>query len=484
MTSIQLDFGGFSTCFPGATIKFANKRAWNTWDSFITASTPLLPGDDVADEEVFEAIALTSTLSHEVRHFHDFLLTPNSAHLFRLRTQGLFNLLGALRNLPDSDADCLPVPVLAWCSLDEAKRDSELRFFGRRSDGTSRVPLPLPMISDWSVPNDAGGPATLEMLLRAAAVTENRIHDFTYNRGTDTRGFSFQPWQIYELSAVLTQLQDIFTTYGVEEMNFFLRFLQERQSPYSTVLLFAKPLTDNMRLLSWITFWSLLGSYQKDDWKACPTHRFLRLADYTLNGGVLEETEDPLEAFGIWSAEFGLSTVEEGVAETEKMFRRTVEYAHKYAEHSPDHWAELLVRTTTGIANASHHMCSQVLSDPTNYVNLLNYLNSPSWVDPVLRLVFDGVFLHPKGTLDELTKKGRVIDWATESEQGLLIESMTQPFSPYGNKCVTAEDATELAGLFAAVDFVFGGAGRARREVQRAREFFFEETGLTPRELL
>ena len=114
----------------------------------------------------------------------------------------------------------------------------------------------------------------------------------------------------------------------------------------------------------------------------------------------------------------------------------------------------------------------------------LNYLNYPSWVDPVLRLEFDGGFLQPEETLDELTKKGRVVEWATQSGEALLIESMTQPFSPYGTQCVTAEDATDLAGLFAAVDFVFARTGRARREVQRARKFFFEETGLAPYELL
>lgn len=82
--AIQLDFGGFDPSFVGVTIRFGNERIWRIYQAFRASPDPL-PVSSLPRDERFEALSAISVLSHEVRHFHDFLLTPYSARVFNLQ---------------------------------------------------------------------------------------------------------------------------------------------------------------------------------------------------------------------------------------------------------------------------------------------------------------------------------------------------------------------------------------------------------------
>jgi hypothetical protein len=114
--NIQLDYGGFDPAFIGVTLRFSSARAWNTFDTFRKTDAPLHVGGLTRDE-AFEAISTTTVISHEVRHFHDFLLTPYSARIFKLRIEALVNALQTVTQLFQHDANCIPTPISTWCHL-------------------------------------------------------------------------------------------------------------------------------------------------------------------------------------------------------------------------------------------------------------------------------------------------------------------------------------------------------------------------------
>src|SRR6185436_20958930 len=112
---IQMDFGGFDPSFIGITRYFGNPRVWQFNQEFTRSQNPVSVLS-IPHEQAFEALATVSVLSHEIRHFHDFLLSPYQANLFRLRIQSLVNLLGiAPYILKGEDINCLPVPISKWC---------------------------------------------------------------------------------------------------------------------------------------------------------------------------------------------------------------------------------------------------------------------------------------------------------------------------------------------------------------------------------
>src|SRR5260221_3708 len=92
LPGIQQDFGGFDPKFLGVTIKIASGENWQSVKSqmegrdpeteFILAHPP---------RKAFELLSLATVLSHEFRHFHDFLVSPFGAEIFRSRIMALVN---------------------------------------------------------------------------------------------------------------------------------------------------------------------------------------------------------------------------------------------------------------------------------------------------------------------------------------------------------------------------------------------------------
>ena len=121
---VQQDFGGFDPSFLGVTIRFGSDRSWQIYENAVESAEPLPIPAGNSSEETFETISITSVLSHEVRHFHDFFLTSYSAYLFRLRIQLLLNILELLPRLTESDGhyNCVPIPISKWCVLSAVER--------------------------------------------------------------------------------------------------------------------------------------------------------------------------------------------------------------------------------------------------------------------------------------------------------------------------------------------------------------------------
>jgi hypothetical protein len=502
-TAIQLDYGGFDPAFVGITTSFSTRRAWETFDSFLKSSDPIQPSSQ-SDDERFEWLAVTSAVTHEVRHFHDFLLSPYSARIFKLRVQAAINLIQLLPHLLDETANCIPVPLPVWCGLADQLRSRELSFLPERKSGEPWVPVKLPFIPKLGLPRGfVHGSHELwdkpvEVLLAAAAQAHERIREYTHNpRATET-GVSLQPWQVFELSAVLIQIQDVWHTYGAEETEFFLNYLLKGTcSPYGAVLQTCKLPWDrrgaafDTRIASAMAFWSMCGSYEKDGWSACPAVRFTSLLTNVASGKARASLRSELFAlFDEWSDVTSLSSVNEGLDETarvyQKLMERVVELPIRFHEKmfSGD-IEETVARVVGGVLESSQRMIACVRADPESYVLPDCYVSprAANYVNPIVRHVFDGsglTFTVPKS---ELEREGYRFEWLTTIGNREVVVSMIRPFTLSKHAYLKASDVSDYFTLVSLTDFLFARESRARRDVQLSGRSFFQKANLIPVEL-
>lgn len=386
--------------------------------------------------------------------------------------------------------------------MDEGQRKQALAWLNISTDSKPWSPITLPRLdlkkglplTTVSLKRDA---KALEYLLRAAIYTSGRIEEFTNNPRTVRGKTSFQPWQVFELSGVLVQIQDLWLAYGQEETQFFVDYLlQAKRNPYADMLRCAKSMWDlaglpcDWNLTSAVATWSLLGSYTRDGWNACPTERFVRLWDYLRSNGVAPWTGDFMQLFDTWSRQLNLSTVEEGLADTRNTFHRVRESIDRRMHKFVRTWmsgevAELLRRVTADVARASDHMVAQFLRHPAHYVAPHLYLRDTSdFANPVMRTVYEGGRLQSEVPIHQLEKKGYMVQWATLHDEEEWILSLIEPYALSGFTFLAPEDVNELSTLIGLTDFLFSETARTRDDVQRPGRTFFLDKQLIPFDVL
>jgi hypothetical protein len=495
----QTDFGGFDPAFFGVSVHFTSVHALELLQEFRASPTPL-PVAHLPPLERFEALSLFSVLDHEVRHFHDSLLAPYGAFVFLKRIEMLVNLLEVLPYVLDErlnpGANCLPVPLARWWRWDNAARERWLSQLPPREDGKPWTPVNVPLFVDGepSVGPMAGARslATLDQTLRVVMKARNRIHDLTFNPNTVRGALSLQPWQLFELTGLCVQLQSLWQMYGPEEVQFFAdSVVADRQSPYAFVLRLVQRLSEkvgtevNWGIASLVATWCLFGSYERDQWSACPSMRFVKVWDLISREGI-DLDEDIETLYDHWSAQLGVSTVREAVEESRKVYARIpamlerqisgIEGSYVSKAH-----AEFLIRVTTAVARSSAAMADAFLDDMASYVSPYAYLRTVKrYVNPLLRVLLRSTGAVLDAPLEELERRGFLIEWAVEEEGKNVALSYLEPYRLSTIQFVEPADAVQLSELFAITEFVFSDLGHERAEVQRAGRVFFQNGEIVP----
>ena len=98
---LRNDYGGFNPRFIGLTFLFDSPDDYN----FVASSLTEVPESEVdrrAAMSDLHRIALMSVGDHQNRHYVDFLLSPYSMAIFRMRIQALINGLQAIDTFRES----------------------------------------------------------------------------------------------------------------------------------------------------------------------------------------------------------------------------------------------------------------------------------------------------------------------------------------------------------------------------------------------
>ncbi len=500
--AIQQDFGGFDPSFLGVTLRFASQHSWRIYQDLVESPRPLPLPSSYSVEEMFETLSVTSVVSHEVRHFHDFFLTPYSAYVFRLRIQLLLNIFELLPFIVEGDenCNCLLVPISTWCLLNGTERNEQLDKLPQRTDGKPWVPVEIAYLDQQTLdfkPADrvlltsSGEP--LKKLLAAAIRGRSKIHDLTYNPQTVSEKASFQPWQIFELSGLLIQMQEIWHSYGARETECFTNYLVRSRTPYGGILRATWQMWSSMHrhldpnLTSAIVMWSLAGSYELDVWEACPTFRFVKVWTHIRKSGISTKGGGLNGLFKEWSMATKLSTVDDGLNDAVKQFRSARDAVEKCMQvkdsFAGENYCPFLFRVLNGVVKACEHMTKQVRENPELYVYPNLYLDSVAkFPNPVMRISADGGYLRSDRSGEAAEPPGHIVEWAIGDESS--VASMIVPYRLSDFVFFDAEDVHELALMMELTDFLFGDRARARTNIQRAGRAWFSNGSLRPIEIL
>jgi hypothetical protein len=133
------------------------------------------------------------------------------------------------------------------------------------------------------------------------------------------------------------------------------------------------------------------------------------------------------------------------------------------------------------VVKGSEHMANKFRTDPASYVDPKLYLEHlADFVNPILRLVFEGGFLQHGLTPNQLKEKGYIIEWALPEADASLIASMIRPIHLSEHSFVDPQDAHLMSSMIELTDFMFSPEARNRWEVQRAGQVYFGEKTIKP----
>ncbi len=226
MSRVQRDFGGFDPKYLGITLHVDGERSWQRLRGLLAGTgvdAASLRG--IADRnERLEAVLAATVLAHELRHFHDFLLAPVGAAMLRTRLMAQLNAIQfiamALSQDSSDNANCIPVPISAWCSWSLNQRSA---YLGRLNAWRPAEAEPL-VAPDLPVVAPTEEVAELRMTVVGSIEEQMRVISHCYRQlstlasppGLVVEGEPFLPVVVSELSAVLVQSQDAWTGLGVD----------------------------------------------------------------------------------------------------------------------------------------------------------------------------------------------------------------------------------------------------------------------------
>lgn len=209
-----LHFGSFDGRFVGITMTLTDQ----------TLAALDLTSADAVDQ--FHDVAHATVHSHELRHFHDFLLSPRGSITLRQRIVEVLNamsLLARTKRLSEAGSvNALPVPLGRWADLDASARREFLAPLAQLV-GELHVPdvphIPLarrlglrPVEPEQEPESDA---EWFQSAVHAVLLARARLHDAL----RDDEGWGFTSQQIREGGAFCIQLQEAWTAFGEDAVD-------------------------------------------------------------------------------------------------------------------------------------------------------------------------------------------------------------------------------------------------------------------------
>jgi hypothetical protein len=308
--ALQADYGGFNPRFLGISLFYDSPDSYNAVASYLTSDADI---DRSAD---LHSIILRSVGDHEARHYTDFLISPYSFAVFRLRLMALVNGVQALSYARDVHGTVLPVPLTRWALLDEHQRAAVCadweEALGERAEPVPIAERTIDELEANLAPQVApiGHRSQAEqfgLTAEAAMRAYVRIDQLTNGFAATPEHPYLRPAYIHEASALTVQGAAIHRGQGLSETIEFVKFLTNSELPQATMwqrhlelamLLERLQSSDDaslaaIRRMLTITVWCMLGAYSQDGRAACPASRFSRLI-----AGFMSDPRD-----GSWSCD-------------------------------------------------------------------------------------------------------------------------------------------------------------------------------------
>lgn len=423
---VQADFGGFNPRFPGVTVKVGSEAALRAFHEYVRAPAGQVPAGDS-----LEAIALRSVLDHEVRHYHDALLSPYANTVFRLRLQSVVSGVQAMVIAREVEGELMPVPLARWMTTSADARAACVEewqaLLATRASTVSLPPKTLEELLAEAEPgivsfHDAsaldGFQIAAENAVRAYLRIDQVTAGFLREYVDDPPWPELQPFLVYEVLALCVQLHAIWIGQGESQAVAFARHLMRSPLPYASLWRRVYAVADRAspaveshpsgilrvllvtRQMMAMAQWAVLGFYQTDGAAACPAVRLMALVSHLLGHG--DTRHDFAYEFKAtwdhWDARIGRITpwrdaLLEMLAQADRAVQRYdgIRAQWRAGPAMPAFVSDVLARQVA----AQKIVVARVLEDPESYVNPAAYVQLPfgTLPVPVVRLEVTGGYI-------------------------------------------------------------------------------------------
>jgi hypothetical protein len=494
---LQRDYGGFDSAFFGVTLSLKGEKDWALYQKLRVGESFPIEGL-LSEDELFHVLQLATVASHEIRHFHDSLISPFGARAFRARVSVALNSLQLLDQIIKSGANCVPFPMSQWCGLNDKQRNSQKKGWGSPPAGSTWREMPIPQISRREVRElDAKapvsmmeGPRATKRLIRGGLWYKDKLEALASD-SVLLDGKPIQSWEIFELSALLVQMADIDDFENGRGFRWSERFaeyiMKTEASRYGDILRLAGSLWRerdehfDLYRTSLMASWSILGAYSPDNPRESPANRFACLFRYLKEHGFSAGIEDANSLFNLWSSALKLSTPDDGLKHTSDLFKNLdmnlalaigldIKWKHLFEEFKS---------VVGGLSAASSHLRKLMATNVSVYVDPDRYLNEhKQFPNIIIRTIIDEYIKFSKDQVENID-----VDHL-EREDGGPKTIFTELGVASAHNFVTLRQSVEMSSLIGVSDLFFRDRGIRQFDAKRARRIFEKDTGVLMREVL
>lgn len=383
-------FAIFEPRFYGISLQVETPALFEAWTAlsglFGKRAMPQLPR--------FEATCLQTALVHELRHFHDALISPFANTILMLRLAAAFDGLKLFSRGSKAGANCLPLPLKTWMAMSEAERAGWLATVS--ADPPSDLaapprPLPLPCLNGGQWAGNWAGQSAIDAYAETASLVRGPLavlHDNPIFRAQPEAARRvieaiWAPRNLFEASALAVQLQAAWTDFGEEAAAALgehlltsdhdgaaaFRRLSQRAAPAG------RPgLIDPIRV-SAVATWCLLGNPRDGD-DFDPAARFMRLLPLLESDGGIAEPSPVAVLWDDWDARLGLKGWRRAMREMRDRTARALQSYGALSQRAGDGTASTFVAVLEAYVRDQKRMTDFLLADPDAYVNTRRYLEA------------------------------------------------------------------------------------------------------------
>jgi hypothetical protein len=472
----QTAYGSLDHRFVGISLRFQTSEAFEDFRNSFTG--PLVRSED--PNRAREQLWTASVYEHELRHFHDFLLSPFSTTLFRLRITAALNGSSYLLNGTELSRElrhpAMPIPFGKWVYYSPSRRKEQIEMWSRiapPAPGEHWSPFPIPYFNatqtsvmtsptgQWDEPFSSGDLDSLETLMYLTVNAYESMRSYATGFASEL-GVSIRATDVFELLAILLQAHVILRAIDQRAMRDFLAEVLTTARYGPTLALFLDPFIKSGIFAGNVGHaaltWAIVGRPfgWTDDKRpmrlACPGYRLAFLLKRFASDGIPSDETPCQDLFDTWDSAIGYIPVREGL---ESVIRANADALNKYRKMK-NQIASLsteIVPVFERFVKAQADLIERFLQDPDSYVHVDRYYDSVDGLPkPPVRIVLDGFGIrHAAG---ENLGFGRVVGSFPDPSEPAYILAHEFLLDP-DDKHFDADACYQLAGVLAYVDYHF-----------------------------
>lgn len=383
--------GAFNPRFLGVTLRFRSPVLGRVFLSAIDEDDSGVEYDQLDDDD----IGIVGVLDHEIKHYHDSLLSPFASNIFWLRLSYFLNGVQALETLKHLEGEAIFFSVKRWLKTPPDQRAAAKAAYGRPE---SFVDLPYFDPAAWDALGEharrSEGPAgafSAERFLKHAVIAVN-AHDQLIEMMADGPEVSrhISTRNVFEMGAYAVQIEAVLANGNLRLAERFVASLMAKDGGPGHLLRAVSSIWHNCvsahlasnaidtQIGNTVATWALLGDIYRESAAAFPVRRLTALIDLWRHkrSTAGDPSMPPSALWDLWDQSLGVRpwrlALESLLAGTDRRLTRYDAMMDRLGLARP-HFAFLLAL----YAQDQLEAVSMLLRNPDGYCNPGAYSHGP-----------------------------------------------------------------------------------------------------------